>query len=195
MNNQISDDPKSPKWDVDVSTDQLLQNVRSSIHTIPEVRDYARVWRSSGFAIDSTLDLLRCYYSSVRVVNVPAQSRGTNLMLRQLQTLKHEIRQAAVFSHASKERVRMISTSRELGMFMQAGYAHFSQTLDVPFDFIQVSLTINPLPKNMGGNILQLAIEILRVKDCHPDWIFQQLSKLVASCILLDCIRTGRKGK
>jgi hypothetical protein len=81
-------------------------------------------------------------------------------------------------------------------MFMQAAFDHFSRTLDRPFNFVDVSLRISPIPKNIGGNLLQLAIAVqAKDKSLDSEWIFKKLGKVAASCILLDCVRTGRKGK
>jgi hypothetical protein len=52
-----------------------------------------------------------------------------------------------------------------------------------------------PIPRDFGGYILQLAITLKAHNDQHEaDWIFDYISIIVASSVLLDCVRL-RKGK
>lgn len=194
VNNTVEYGDSSTLWQVGPATDQVLNNVRDSFRTIHRLKSYAAFWRRRGKTIDSTLDLILCYYSSFKIVSIPRADQRTALMLRQLNCLRAQIKDCCEASHASRSQARMLCTSSELGMFIQAAFDHFSQTLARPFDFIEASLRIHPIPRHIGGNMLQLAIE-MQAKFSEPIRIFKQMSKLIASCILLDCVRTGRKGR
>ena len=76
---------------------------------------------------------------------------------------------------------------------MQEGFDHFSKDLETPFNFIEASLNTNPIPEDFGSNILQLAIAMQK-KDLDIKFIFDKLSKFVASCVFLNCVRY-QKGK
>lgn len=99
-------------------------------------------------------------------------------------------------SHYTKKKVHMLSNSEDLQLYLQLAFDHFSQNLDDPFSFVKVALRINPIPSNFGGNILRLAVAI---KDYRPLWkvaeIFEHLSLMVASCIMLDINRHRRLGQ
>jgi hypothetical protein len=194
VNNAVEYGDSSTLWQVGPATDQALDNVRDSFRAIPRVKSYTAFWKRRGKTINSTLDLIHCYYSSFKVVSIPRAGQRTALMLRQLNCLRKQIKDCCESSHVSRSQARMLCTSSELGMFIQAAFDHFSQTLARPFDFIETSLRIHPIPRHIGGNMLQLAIE-MQAKLSKPIRIFEQMSKLIASCILLDCVRTGRKGR
>lgn len=87
----------------------------------------------------------------------------------------------------------MLSNSDELGIFMQVAFDHFSNDLETPFNFIEASLNTNPIPEDFGSNILQLAIAMQK-RDLDSKSIFDKLSKFVASCVFLNCVRY-QKGK
>ena len=89
----------------------------------------------------------------------------------------------------------MLSNSEELNVYLQSAFDHFSQDLNTPFNFMDVAFRINPIPQDFGGNILKLAVAIMKSKRfTDPRIIFEKLSFMVASCILLDCERQGLKG-
>ena len=181
-------------WDTEHATDWFLRSVRSSIHRVPYLNDLAQLWIRRGKPISTTYDLIKCYYSSLNVIQVPREGR-TNLMVQQLHRIREQISLCCQLSYTSRLQARMLSKSEELGMFMQAAFDHFSCTLRKPFNFVEVSMKINPIPKDIGGNLLQLAIAVQR-RDMTQEsqQIFYQLSWVAASCVLLDHVRY-RKGK
>ncbi|KAL9618158.1 MAG: hypothetical protein Q9160_007108 [Pyrenula sp. 1 TL-2023] len=64
-------------WDVDNSTNDLMEKVRRAVHQNHGLRKFAEFWRERGKSIESVETLLLSYYSSVRVVRVV----GRNLSL------------------------------------------------------------------------------------------------------------------
>jgi hypothetical protein len=87
----------------------------------------------------------------------------------------------------------MLSNSDELAIFMQVAFDHFSNDLETPFNFIEASLNTNPIPEDFGSNILQLAIAMQK-REFDNKSNFERLSKFVASCVFLNCVRY-QKGK
>ncbi len=93
----------------------------------------------------------------------------------------------------------MLLDAAELQSYLQCAFDHFAQTLDVAFDFVQASFINNPIPFDFGGNILRLAISIKERKTpnhgrADPKAIFEELSAMVASCIMLDSVRHEIRG-
>jgi hypothetical protein len=181
------------EWDVQKATENLLHEVRFSLSNVPSLSRLAEAWERSGRPIRSISDLIYCYYSSFTVVRVPVEGRY-GLLKEQIDKLRLHIKRGCKASFQAKRDDRMLSNSDELGIFLQSAFTHFAQTLDTPFNFIDASLRNNPIPKDFGGNILQLAIGMLQATR-DSEWIFDRLSFVVASSVHLDCVRHDRKGK
>ncbi|GAB7336946.1 hypothetical protein MBLNU13_g02311t1 [Cladosporium sp. NU13] len=131
------------------------------------------------------------------VVRIPAAPQYT-LISQQIEKLYATIRTDCEVSHEAKRRARLLTNSDELNLYLQSGFDHFAAHIDVPFNFMQVSLLRNPIPKDFGGHILQLCEALnSRVPSREPTtvrWVFKELSVVLASCVLLDCARF-RKGQ
>lgn len=186
---------EASQWDAKEATRKLFLDVESSIERIPDLQAEILKWRTMGRTIRTTKDLLECYYSSITVVRIPEKGRYM-LMDKQVKRLHTEILVRCSQSHYVKNKVRMLSISEDLQLYLQVAFDHFSQSLDIPFDFVKVALRVNPIPSDFSGNIVKFAVAI---KDRHPGWkvikIFKRLSPMLASCIMLDIHRQRRPGK
>lgn len=121
------------------------------------------------------------------------------LMDQQVGTLFKTIKKKCLASLITKKRVRMLATSDKLQVYLQAAYDHFSKDLDTPFDFIKEALKNNPIPRDFGGNILNLALSIKynsedNVRDDTVK-IFDTMAPMIASCIMLDSVRQNLMGE
>ena len=183
------------QWDVDEATRKFLSDNETAVGIMPDLQTFVSKWRLAGHTINTTKDLLECYYSSVTVVRIPAKGRYM-LIDQQVSKLHREIVIRSNQSHHMKRKVRMLSNSEDLQVYLQLAFDHFSQYLDKPFNFIEAALRINPIPSDFGGNILKLAVAI---RDCRGNPqvtdIFAHLSLMVASCIMLDIHRQRRLGQ
>ena len=85
----------------------------------------------------------------------------------------------------------MLLDADELQSYLQHAFTHFARTLETPFDFVQASFVNSPIPQDFSGNILKLAIDIMEKWENNADanTIFEELSFMVASCIMFDCAR------
>jgi hypothetical protein len=182
------------EWDVDFASNMLMTTIAGAINRDPKYKEYADYWTSRGKVIRTMKDLLECYYSSVRVVRIPKKGRYM-LIDEQISKLHQEITLSCNQSFYTKRRARMLSNSDELHVYLQSAFDHFSQNLDTPFNFVEVAFKNNPIPLDLGGNILKLAVAVNEsgVCDGGPN-IFRELSSMVASCIVLDCNRQNLKG-
>ncbi|KAF8847153.1 hypothetical protein BDZ45DRAFT_811773 [Acephala macrosclerotiorum] len=182
------------EWEVDYATQKILNSLQSSLNKTTYFRSLAQGWRDRGRRIECVKDLIRCYYSSFSVVRIPSEGRYVQLD-KQIDALRDRITTCCDDSFMSKRRANMLLTSDEFSMLLYSAFEHFSLNLHTPFNFIEVSLRINPIPQNFGGNILQLAIALHKQvsEDDDDHWIFNTLSNFIASSVLLDCVR-HRKG-
>jgi hypothetical protein len=103
---------------------------------------------------------------------------------RQIHKLYEQIDTCCKKSHAKKKRRRLDLNADELAETLIAGFDHFSNNLNRPFDFVQLSWSLNPIPQDFSGNILRLALVIKETwASKHPPQIFESLSEMVASCM------------
>jgi hypothetical protein len=112
-------------------------------------------------------------------------------MEHQVTKLHKTIVQRCTESYLAKRTARMLSTSEELDVYVQAGFDHFSKRLDKPFNFVEVAIRNNPIPDDFASHIVQLAILMLPQfpKDLQgASELFTKLSNMVASCIFLNCV-------
>jgi hypothetical protein len=181
------------EWDPAYATELLMSTVAGAIGRDPaysQLRDY---WEGRGRRICTMKDLLECYYSSITVVRIPGEGRYM-MIDDQIKKLRETITRRCAESFNAKRRSRMLSNSDNLNVYLQCAFDHFSQDLHTPFNFMDISFKINPIPLDFGGNILKLAVAMKAQFD-DPRKIFKELSHIVASCILLDCVRHNLKGK
>jgi hypothetical protein len=183
------------QWDKEEATRILMSDIEGAINRVPKFREHAYIWQQRGKRIHTTKDLLECYYSSVTVVRIPTHGRYM-LINEQVGKLDETIRTCCKSAFWSKKRVNMLATAEKLDVYLQSAYDHFSQDLNIPFDFVKEAVKNNPIPRDFGGNILKLAIAI-RDYGYFPSGpeIFQQLSSMVASCVMLDSARRNLLGK
>jgi hypothetical protein len=129
-----------------------------------------------------------------QVVRLPTDMHP-NLVLEQAHKLYSEIEHGCRNARERKSNLRMLLNSEQLQGYLQDAFDLYSQSLDIPFDFVQASFLHNPIPFNFGGNILKLAIAMIKEEkkpDAHA--IFSKLGNLVASCIMLDAVRHNVPG-
>lgn len=180
------------QWDPHKATHSLLTSVGQDLEKIPELKSHLDTWRRKGRSINSTSDLLYCYYSSITILRVPAKGRYI-LMNDQVRKLHTEISERARESQIAKRKVRMLANSDDLQLYLRFAFNHFARYEKVPLNFIELALRINPIPSGLQGNMLKLAIAIMEGNSSFVVRnIFQYLSIVVASCIMRDIHQRGR---
>ena len=186
---------REEEFDVDTATEKLLSDADQSLKMNSEIAQYARYWRRQGRSIRCARDLLRCYYSTTKVVRIPEKGRYM-LIDQQIRKLQEQIALCCRGSHEGKIQARRDLNADELGECLQSGLDHFTDTLHKPFDFLAFSWNLNPIPPGFEGNILRLAFAIKSSwRTLEGEEIFKHLSDMVASCIMLDYVRHRIKGR
>ncbi|KAH7084592.1 hypothetical protein FB567DRAFT_445911, partial [Paraphoma chrysanthemicola] len=184
-------------WNVRNATNDLLEannHLINSAFSSSQVTRLVEKWRRRNRPIRSLRELLRCYYASFQVVRLP-EAKDLPRLSRQVSQLHNTIVETCKISFLNKQKVGLLSSSEDLSFYIQQAFTHFSRNLNHPFDFKGYSLIRNPIPQNLGGHILRVALMIQRQYPTRSGaWIFERLSFMVASCFLYDCT-TYRKGK
>lgn len=158
---------------------------------------YKKLWETARFQIDDMNDLLRCYYSTVNVVRIPEKNRY-GLLHNQEKVLYNIILDCCNRSSETKEGKRMLADVDEFGLYLSMAFDHFSESLDVPFDFVKACLQHNPPPETMVDNMwyfTKLVHRQNRSLKGQISQLFDLLTPMIASCILLDSYRKRIIGK
>lgn len=195
-----TDNMDDEEWNIETATSRLLKDINGAIFRDPRFEEQAKLWRHIGRTIETTKDLLDCYYASISVIRVPSKGRYM-LMDDQMGQLFELINKKCQASLLTKKRVRMLATADKLQIYLHAAYDHFSRDLDTPFDFIKEALKHNPIPQDFSGNILNLAISIsknstqIALQGGGTQRIFEKMVPMISSCIMLDSVRQNFMGK
>lgn len=156
-------DVEVDEWNPDLATIRVLESfgAYTGLGGVPEFQDLAKAWKNnSGTNINSAYDLLRKYYSSFTVVRVPDGKGRFNLLDQQVAELQRVISSKCNDSIFAKKQAHMPITSDGVHRYLQAGFDHFSRTLEEPFDFIKERLENNPPPEDFADHIWALALLI-----------------------------------
>ncbi|KAJ0307338.1 hypothetical protein COL516b_003951 [Colletotrichum fioriniae] len=186
-----TDNVADDEWNIETATARLLDDISGAIFREPRFEEQARLWQNIGRTINTTKDLLDCYYASITVIRVPSRGRYM-LMDDQMGKLFELINKRCQASLLTKKRVRMLATADKLQVYLHAAYDHFSRDLDTPFDFVKEALKHNPIPQDFSGNILNLAISIsnnstqIAQQGGGTQRIFEKMVPMISSCIMLD---------
>ena len=183
------------EWDISTATNRLMQHVANAVYENPLFAKYAEHWRRKGKQISNMLDLVRCYYTDISIIRIPQKGRYM-LADTQIYKLHQRIILHCDASFSAKADAHMLSNVEELNAYLQAGFDHFTTKDDKPFNFIDVALRNNPIPRDFGDHILSLAATVAGVTHVRDGpHLFKILSAMVASSIFTDCIRASRPGK
>ncbi|KAI0966660.1 hypothetical protein F4678DRAFT_475768 [Xylaria arbuscula] len=186
------------EWDVTKATQMFLADISDAIRREPILQQYAQVWRQRGRPLNTTKELLECYYASISVVRVPYKG-SYMLMNEQASKLSDLIKDRCAASHAKKKLVRMQANTEKLHFYLMAAFDHFTRDLNTPFDFVKEMLRHSPVSRNFEGSILNLAL-IIKESASHPtlsndaEQMFRTIAPMISSCIMLDAVRQKLPG-
>ncbi|KAI1846078.1 hypothetical protein JX266_007887 [Neoarthrinium moseri] len=186
------------EWDPETATAMLMADIRGAIFREPALKPFVQSWVDRGRTINTTEELLHCYYASVTVVRLP--SRGSYMLMDQQAAKTFDIiKQRCIASHLQKRQVRMLANAERFQVYLQAAYDHFTRDLGTPFDFVKEALKYSPSPRDFGGNILSLAVSIKEraVEESvrnNAEEIFQKLGPMIATCVMFDAVRQSLMG-
>lgn len=185
------------RWTPETAKENLLSCAEPCLTDDPFVARLARQWRRSrDTRINSIEDLIHCYYSSFTAVRIPQQTR-LGLLQQQVDILRDQINQRCAESHEEKSIRRLLSSSDDMIVYIQSAFDHFTsiQGLDTPFDFVQESVRLNRIPQDFADHLIQLMLKMRREQRVSTRYLFDKLSRVVASSIVLHCTRYHPLGK
>lgn len=129
------------------------------------------------------------------MVRLPDKSRY-QLIHEQLDVLHDVIHTCCDRSFQKKEELKMLPNVDQLQIYMTMAFDHFSETLDEPFDYVKASFKYRPPPETLADNLLEFVLLIAEKCGLGDDieGLFNRVTDLVASCIMVDSARKQRYG-
>ncbi|KAM3087081.1 hypothetical protein ACMFMG_001191 [Clarireedia jacksonii] len=194
--NKSSSSTPNDQWSRHRATEDFFKSMNPQIMKNKTFEGYVAKWAKSSVPITSMKELFDCYYSSIDVVRIPDKSRY-QLLHDQRDVLREVILNCCGKSYNKKEKRKMLPDVDQFQLYLSLAFDHFSNSLDTPFDYVKASLQHRPPPENLADNVLLFAV--LFGEQCHLDGkitkLFNKITNLVASCIMLDSIRKQRLGQ
>jgi hypothetical protein len=187
------------QWDPVIATNKRLDDYSDSINQVQSLQNTVKNLKATGKDISSTKDLLEYYYSSITVVRIPTKGRYM-LLDEQVAKLRDAIQTKCIASFAYKKLFRMHLNAETLEQYVNSACDHFAHKLDEPFDFVKEALRHNPMPQDFQGHLLNLML--CTSQEASHSRRFSEttdrlrnLSRLVASCVMLAATRDGLRGQ
>lgn len=177
-------------WDPKEATRSCLESIDAynSLGEVPEFEELAQAWKKDADVdITSAHALLMKYYSSFEVVRIPDGKGRFTLLDQQAKTLHQVIGNKCAHSFKSKQEAHMPVTTDGLNKYLQAGFDHFSSTLEEPFNFIKAELETNPPAEDFADHMWELTLLLMQVNEAPTEQsVLQDLARIAAPCIVLD---------
>jgi len=126
------------EWTVESATNSLLNAFANAVFDNGDVKSYARYWQERHRHIGTTKDLLLYYYFSVSIVRIPQKGRF-RLVDNQITELSLQIQKRCREARQNRKHLRLIFNAEEFQAALSMGFDHFSNRLDEPFDFVELS--------------------------------------------------------
>lgn len=184
------------RWTVDDVTSSFFRDVAGAVAIDPGLRGLAQLRNINPEDSLSSRELLKCFYSEVRVIRVPAKRpERYSLIDEQIRQLRNLIIDAGEKAHHAKTLSRRLNDVDALQEYLQASFDHFATNIEQPFDFKSVSLRTRAIAQDFGDHIINLASTVQENTTAKGKTLFKGLVSLVASCILLDYVRNNLPGR
>ncbi|KAI1741274.1 hypothetical protein F4680DRAFT_416257 [Xylaria scruposa] len=193
--NKLNSSSTGDQWSRHRATEEFLKSMDAQILKNKTFEGYVKAWRQRKVAITNMEELFTCYYSSIHVVRLPDKSRY-QLLHEQRDVLHEVIHSCCDRSFQKKEELKMLANVDQLQIYMTMAFDHFSETLDEPFDYVKASFKYRPPPETLADNLLEFVLLIAEKCGLEDDveGLFNRVTDLVATCIMLDSARKQRYG-
>lgn len=186
--NKSSSETPGDQWSRHRATEEFFKAMDPQLFKNKTFERYMKKWAKND--ITNMQELFECYYSSVNVVRIPDKSRY-ELFHEQGIVLADTIRYYSDASQRKKRDRKMLPDADQFQQYLSMAFDHFSETLDEPFDYIKASLKNRPPPKTLADNLQELVLLLAQTtkREGQIKWLFDKITTLVASYVMLDSAR------
>ena len=193
-------------WDMDDAKKWLFEGLDFQLIRNPRFSTYRDLSHSNNM---TTEQLLMMFYSSVKVIRIPALSNGIgrpNLINEQISKLYETIKEASEEVRQRKRDHRLRLNADQFSPYLQYAFDHFTSKrgLTKPFDFVKASFLNSPISSDFASNIELLGVFLTRwlrqrkleqAAESKLSGVVRKISFMAAPAIMLDAARHNRLGK
>ncbi|KAI1264025.1 hypothetical protein F5Y18DRAFT_418041 [Xylariaceae sp. FL1019] len=192
--NKSSSETPGDQWSRHRATEEFFISMDPQVSKNKTFERYMKKWANND--VTNMQDLFECYYSSVNVIRIPDKSRY-QLFHEQGIVLADAIRYHCDVAQRKKRDRKMLPDADQFQQYLSLAFDHFSETLDEPFDYIKASLKSRPPPKTLADNLHEFVLLLAQTtkREGQIKWLFDKITTLVASCVMLDSARKRLFGK
>lgn len=187
------------EWLPDVTTKQFLQRMNSYTNEPSILQHIQSSINRNVHTVGTVGDLIKRYYSELRVVRIPEQSAIMRVR-KQMQLLDQEVMKAWQANFLLRSKLDDEMDVNDFFTYIESAGLHFVKSPEKPLVRVPVSYLTNPVPSDFRYHVLSLARDVSgQVKQSgqciHDITVFTAIAPVVASCIYAYCVRRGRFGQ
>lgn len=151
----------------------------------------ARKWIQMGRKIETLQDLIKCYYSDLKVICIPDLKKNKlSLTMTQYSELQKMLTRFSKQARGVRERLGFLMSAETLERYLGMAFDHFAIAPNKPFNFLSAALLRNPVTQTLRDHICNLAVQYMKIypKKTGKE-IFSEMGVWIGSCIFLDSHR------
>jgi hypothetical protein len=158
VNNEVMS-PDDQWLDTEHATKHLLEPLKDSAN----FKELCDEWKRRGRRLKTPMDLILCYYSSVRVICIPKLSDSmTEVISAQFENLAAEIKESSEKLRKTIKDARRgkIFTVELFGQYMNLALTELATDLKSFIDFYYLRKKYRQRPKSFGNHVLALLVKL-----------------------------------
>lgn len=142
------------QWcDVDYATKTLTDKLSLS----DRFKRLQELWHQRGKELETTKDLILCYYDSFRVVCIPSlNAQSTTVIAAQFEKLYFEIQASSQKLRRKRQLVGMDLDVESLMLYMNHAFHRLSKGLKNPIDFHYLATKVSQTPTGFPGHLVNV---------------------------------------
>jgi hypothetical protein len=182
-----NDDRNSAQeWcDVDFATEKILSQLSNSVF----FEEQKNLWRRRGKMIQSSADLLNCYYDGLRVISIPSHhTLPTGIILEQYEKLYELLRLGSLSAQKRRSYLGMKATVENLSLYMDMAFEDLTKDFTAPIDFHELMQKVHQLPQDPPDHFTDTLVKYSGNRHLPQAESVVILSKYLASCVALRAL-------
>ena len=166
--------------DVAFATSQLFETMEES----EWFESQKQKWRDRGKTIQTSKDLLYCYYDDVKVVVIPSPLiLPTHVLFEQYKKLYEIIRERSTAIQAKRNDAGLSSSAEDYAVYMDIALQQMAENFFHPIDIHHIIQQVSRMPTDFHGHITAILTEYASARKLKGATAIQQFSRYLASCI------------
>lgn len=178
------------EWcNVDFATQKILSQLSDSVW----FEEQKVLWQKRGKRIESSADLLNCYYDGLHVVSIPSpNATPTRVILEQYEKLYELVRKGSSRAQRRRRYLGMKATAENLSLYMEIAFEHLAEDFQAPIDFHDLIQQVHQLPQNLPDHFTQALVEYVRARRLPQHESVAIFSEYLTSCVALRVLESPK---